>query len=151
MAVLKNPKHERFAQELAKGKSQAEAYEAAGYAASEPNASRLTRHDKVQARVAELKQRVSDRTVEYTAVTRADILLELKKLAMAPLGAEFVSAKEKRCALVDYAKMEGWFIERHEFGEPGAFERLADDEVDKQILERLQQVGLTKAPRSLNS
>ena len=28
---LKNPRHERYAQELAKGKSQAEAYEAAGY------------------------------------------------------------------------------------------------------------------------
>lgn len=57
MPALTNPRHERFAQELASGKSQSEAYQLAGYEPSEPNASRLTRNDKVQARVAELQER----------------------------------------------------------------------------------------------
>jgi phage terminase small subunit len=35
MSALDNPKHERFAQELAKGKSQVEAYAEAGYKPSE--------------------------------------------------------------------------------------------------------------------
>lgn len=61
MPVLDNPKHELFAQALAKGKTQAEAYELAGYKPSEPNASRLTRHDKVQARVAEIQGRAAER------------------------------------------------------------------------------------------
>jgi hypothetical protein len=39
--VLKDAKHERFAQELAKGKSQAEAYVAAGYKPSRSAATRL--------------------------------------------------------------------------------------------------------------
>jgi len=61
--ALKNARHERFAQELASGKCQADAYEAAGYAPSEPNASRLTRNDKVSARVAEIQGKAAARVV----------------------------------------------------------------------------------------
>lgn len=53
MPALTNPRHERFAQGLAKGKTQAEAYADAGYKPSEPNASRLTSNEKVQANRAE--------------------------------------------------------------------------------------------------
>jgi phage terminase small subunit len=73
MAALKNGKHELFAQGLAKGKSQAEAYEDAGYAPSEPNASRLTRNDKVRARVLELQERAAVRA----EITVADIARQL--------------------------------------------------------------------------
>ena len=38
MGPLLNSKHERFAQELAEGKSMNEAYEAAGYKPSRPHA-----------------------------------------------------------------------------------------------------------------
>lgn len=69
--TLDNPKHERFAQGLAQGKSQADAYAAAGYAASEPNASRLTRNDKVAARVAEIQNRGAERAeISVAAVLR---------------------------------------------------------------------------------
>lgn len=80
MPALKNTRHERFAQELAKGKSQAEAYELAGYAPSEPNASRLTRNDKVQARVVELQNRAAARA-EMTLQTHLDDLAELRDAA----------------------------------------------------------------------
>ena len=60
---LTNPKHEKFAQGLAKGKSQADAYALAGYEPSEPNASRLTRNDKVTARVAELQSRAAEKVI----------------------------------------------------------------------------------------
>lgn len=80
MAPLKNPKHERFAQELAKGKTQAEAYELAGYKPSEPNASRLTSNDKVAARVAELLNRGAAKAV-ITLESHLQELAELRDLA----------------------------------------------------------------------
>lgn len=79
MGVLSNARHERFAQELAKGKAQSEAYEAAGYEPSEPNASRLTRNDKVAARVAELQTRAADRA----EISAAAVLRELWSIGTA--------------------------------------------------------------------
>lgn len=70
---LKNARHERFAQELAKGKSQVDAYAAAGYEPKESNASRLIANDKVAARVRELKAKAAEKAV----VTAADIAQQL--------------------------------------------------------------------------
>lgn len=70
---LNNARHERFAQELAKGSSATAAYAAAGYEPSEQNASRLTRNDKVAARVIELKERAAEKAV----LTAADIAKQL--------------------------------------------------------------------------
>jgi hypothetical protein len=56
MGILKNPRHELFAQELAKGKSASEAYTLAGYKACRQNASRLSSHDDIKARVTELRE-----------------------------------------------------------------------------------------------
>jgi hypothetical protein len=61
---------------LKKGKSQAEAYANAGYEPSEPNASRLTRNEKVQARVAELQERAAIRT----EVTAASLIAEAEEV-----------------------------------------------------------------------
>ena len=55
MAALKNARHEKFAQELAKGSAQIDAYVEAGYGRSEGAASRLSRNVKIEARVAEIK------------------------------------------------------------------------------------------------
>lgn len=73
MPVLSNPKHELFAQAVAKGKTQAEAYQIAGYRPSEQHASRLARNGKVISRVAELQARVADRVV----TTAADMARQL--------------------------------------------------------------------------
>ena len=54
MAILKNARHERFAQNLAKGMSATAAYEKAGYKPNDQNAARLTRNDEIRSRVAEL-------------------------------------------------------------------------------------------------
>lgn len=73
MPVLQNAKHERFAQALARGMGQAEAYAEAGYTPSDANASRLTSSDKVQARLRELQERAAIK-VEMTV---ADIVAQL--------------------------------------------------------------------------
>jgi hypothetical protein len=63
MPALANPRHERFAQELAKGKSATEAYSEAGYQESRASASRLLTNANVQARVAELQERAAANVV----------------------------------------------------------------------------------------
>ena len=44
MPVLKNPKHELYAQRLAKGETEASAYVAVGYKPDDGNASKLARN-----------------------------------------------------------------------------------------------------------
>lgn len=74
---LKNARHERFAQELAKGKSQVDAFQLAGFsatgAAARANSSRLLTDANVSARVEELKSRAAEKTI----VTIADIAQQL--------------------------------------------------------------------------
>jgi len=54
MTALTNPRHERFAQELAKGKTASEAYVTAGYKESRANASTLRQNQNILDRVSEL-------------------------------------------------------------------------------------------------
>jgi phage terminase small subunit len=70
---LKNARHERFAQELAKGKSQVDAYEAAGYRPHDSAAARLFGNVRVAARLDELKVRAAEKAV----ITAADIAQQL--------------------------------------------------------------------------
>jgi phage terminase small subunit len=70
---LKNARHERFAQELAKGKSKAGAYKAAGFTGDRTAACRLSTSANVQRRVAELKAKAAEKVI----VTVADIAHQL--------------------------------------------------------------------------
>lgn len=70
---LKNARHERFAQELAKGKSQSEAYPLAGFKPNRHNAARLNTNETIQARVVELKEKAADKAV----ITALDIAAQL--------------------------------------------------------------------------
>ncbi len=54
MAGLKNSRHERFAQEVARGKSAAEAYVLAGYKPNKGNPSTLKADQRISQRVDEL-------------------------------------------------------------------------------------------------
>lgn len=67
MPVLSDPKHEAFAQALANGKSQTDAYAIAGYKAHRQNASRLMTNDDVQARVKELQEKAAVKVVDTSA------------------------------------------------------------------------------------
>ncbi len=58
--MLKNPKHELFAQELAKGATATDAYASAGYRGDRTAASRLSTNDNIRRRVAELQGKAAD-------------------------------------------------------------------------------------------
>lgn len=68
MPALTNAKHERFAQNLAKGMTASDAYAEAGYAPNQPSASRLLSNVMVAARVAEITERGAVRA-EITLAT----------------------------------------------------------------------------------
>lgn len=73
MPVLDNPRHERFAQYLLKGKSAAEAYVMAGYKDNRHNAAALARDEHILTRVKELQASAATRAEK----TVADISLQL--------------------------------------------------------------------------
>lgn len=100
MPVLKNARHEMFAQAFAKGKSATEAYQDAGYKPDRKNAARLTTNDDIRRRVAEIKSRVAEKA-EWTA---ADRLMALKSIFDAS------AADDRRTAIAAIAeanKMQG--------------------------------------------
>lgn len=135
MPVLSNPKWERFAQELAKGKSAFEAYQTAGYKPDTGAASRLSGKVSIRERVTEILDRGALRA-EVTVQTILDELAEARNLALQngqPAAA--VAASMGR------AKVRGLIIDRKETGRPGDFEAMSDNELDAFIAERADLIG----------
>ena len=96
MPILKNAKHERFAQGISEGMSNAEAYVWAGYEtnanAAAVSATRLLKDAKVQTRIAELLKRREDieirateKAVDKLAISKERILSELAKIGFADI------------------------------------------------------------------
>ncbi len=96
MAILKNVRHELFAQNLAKGMSATEAYAKVGYKPSEAHASRLAGYGKVRTRVAELMAPA----VEATQATVERVLKELVRLAFYDMT-EILDSTSGRIAMKD--------------------------------------------------
>lgn len=124
MPALKNGKHEKFAQGLAKGMTGDDAYEAAGYAANRGNAARLKANESVLKRVGELQERVAERTI----VTIESLIQEAADIQAAASQDGQHSAAIS--ALTAKAKLAGLWIEktdnRNRNVEP---ERLSDGEL----------------------
>lgn len=111
MPALKNARHERFAQELAKGKSQEEAYREAGYRGDRTAASRLSTNVNIRARVAELAERAAART-EVTVAGLTSELLDI--LATAKQGDTAGHLNAARQSVMDIAKLNGLVIDKAE-------------------------------------
>lgn len=121
MPILSSPRHERFAQERAKGRSLTEAYLCAGYAGDSGAASRLAKNVRICQRVAELQEQMASLTVENVSITRASVISELGKLGFTSVPESEVKASDKRAALLNLAQIEGWVVEKHEHtGKDGA-------------------------------
>jgi phage terminase small subunit len=111
MTALKNARHERFAQELAKGETADAAYEAAGYSANRGNATRLKANESVAARVAEIQGRAAQR-VEITVASITDRLLKIAERGEKSNDAPKLSVA--RAALMDAAKLNGLVVDKSE-------------------------------------
>ncbi|MEZ2410532.1 terminase small subunit [Bosea sp. RCC_152_1] len=130
MPVLRNNRHEAFAQAIAKGLAARTAYKAAGYGASdkaaEACASRLLTDAKVAARVLELQSKAA-RKVEVTVESIARELEEARVLAIAEKQSSAAVA-----ASMGKAKLFGLIVEKHKHsGSIGTYDltKLSDDEL----------------------
>jgi len=109
MPALSNPKHERFAQGLAKGLSQSDAYEEAGYNPSRSAAARLAADVNICERVAEIQERAATRA-EITVASITERLLAIATKAEKSADAPMLQAA--RASLMDAAKLNGLVVEK---------------------------------------
>ncbi len=132
MPILKNARHEKFAQELATGKTAAESYVLAGFKPSRKNASRLRANEDISARVAEL-QGIAARSAVITIESICRELDQANQIAMANGQASaMVSASTLR------AKLAGLLKDRVEVTAVNAFEACESTEaVVDRLLEEL--------------
>jgi phage terminase small subunit len=127
--ILPNPRHERFAQELAKGKSATQAYADVGYSPDDSNCKRLTGNDRIMTRMAEILER---------AVVRTEITIELltqeylSTLADARVDKQHGAAKG---AIDSIAKLHGHWIERSE--RTNRYESMTDAELEQSLARKL--------------
>lgn len=113
MPVLGNPKHERFARELAKGKTQIEAYTEAGYRPDDGAAARLSGNVRIKARVAEIQERAAIRAEVTVARLTKNLLRIAKKAEKLSESSGFSVA---RAAQMDIAKLNGLVVDRQALG-----------------------------------
>jgi len=155
MPALPNAKHERFVLELLAGKSQSEAYLAAGYSAksvavASAAATRLLKDPTIAARLEELQAAAAAKA----ALSKSWVLEKLREnveRAMQatpvldrdgkPTGEYVYQGSVANRALELIGKEQGMFIDRKEIGEPGDFKRLSDDELDAEIAELQKAVA----------
>lgn len=109
MPALTNPKHERFAQELAKGKTQIEAYGNAGYRPNPSAASRLADDAKICERLAELQERGAARA-EISLASATTHLLRLASAAERLGDAAGIQAS--RASVMDACKLNGLIVDK---------------------------------------
>lgn len=162
MAVLKNPKHERFAQELAKGKSQAEAYVTAGFKPNRHNAATLARQQHILDRVEfllaereEIHAQSTAKAVERVSLTKEWVLTKLVENAERALQAKQATNSEgepvgdfkyegsvANRALELLGKELGMFIDRKEVRNVSEFDEIDDaDTLRQRLIERATEAG----------
>jgi hypothetical protein len=114
MPVLKNPRWERLAQELAQNKTATEAMQLAGY--SDPrNSTRLTKKEEIRRRIDELQSRGAERA----EVSVASLLAELEAAREKASNLDQLSAAVR--AIEAKAKVSGLLVQKMEVGGPGDF------------------------------
>jgi phage terminase small subunit len=102
MPTLQNPRHERFAQELATGKSADAAYVLAGYRANRSNAARLSANQDIQRRVAEIQSLGAER-----AAITVETLIAEAEAARSKAMSEKGGAAAAVAAITAKAKLAG--------------------------------------------
>jgi hypothetical protein len=149
MPVLANNRRELFAQLLVQGFSAVKAYEQAGFKRHDGNASTLSRHPEIEARLEEIRGELSRAETGFPVGTNViaaranitpDTLIQMadefrrKALVSGQLGPGMTAVKE-------LGILTGHRIERSEIGLPGEFDHIADDELDRLLIERFIKLG----------
>lgn len=133
MPILSNPRHEKFAQELATGKSATEAYINAGFRASRQNAGRLKTKDDIVTRVAELQGNAA----RSTEVSIQSLIRELDDAIN--VAKEKGQAQAMVSAAGLKAKLTGLMVDKQEvrLTNVGSANQSVEDVADAFIAERI--------------
>jgi hypothetical protein len=143
MAILTNPRHEAFAQALARGVSASAAYVEAGYKANRHNAAALARKQHIRTRVAELQDEQLAIHQQATAAAAANKQVTIESLIAEAEAARAKAMSEKGgaaaavSALTAKAKLAGMWrekVDQHNTGSP--------------VYERIERVIVERAPQS---
>lgn len=137
--MIKNQRRERFARELAAGKTAKDAYVAAGYSANDSNAAQLSKHPEIQQRLTE----INSMATEHAVISKAWILNSLQEVAQRCMGDKW-NAMGANKALELLGKEAGMFIERQEVGQPGTFAEMTDDQKRERAMALSKELGLAK-------
>jgi hypothetical protein len=108
MPALLNPKHELFAQGLAKGLSADAAYQAAGYKKNRGNATRMKADESILRRLAELQSKAEAKVL----LTLEDHMRELE--ALRDLAKQNSQTSAAVAAEVKRGELMGYYVERRE-------------------------------------
>lgn len=166
MPALPNPKHERFAQELAKGVSAAQSYEAAGFKPNRHNAATLAHKQHILDRVSELlaeresvHAQATAEAVKATGLTKEWVIETLKENVARAMQAKPVKTDDEGEAIGEYqyqgsvanralellGKELGMFVDRKEVGKPGEFESMDADQLREYIRRETAELGIGAA------
>lgn len=165
MPALPNIRQEAYAQKLAKGEKQSEAYVAAGYKYDRGSPAKLAKHPDIRRRVAEIvaareqaDEKAREKAVKKLALTEEWIVERLMYNAERCLRGQPILDKNgvqipgqysgkpdsmgANKALELLGKYKGMFIDRHEFGQPGAFAAMTDEELNAKIADMGAKLGI---------
>jgi phage terminase small subunit len=130
--VLSNPRHEKFAQELAKGVSQFEAHGRAGFKAHRSNASSLAQDNSILARVAEIQsenaaqaQKATQEAAERLSLSREWVLERLRDNAVQAADQGDFGPSNKALELIG-KEIAGMFVDRKRLDIDGELRGLTD-------------------------
>ena len=147
MPALTNPKHERFAQGLFRGKTQIEAYIDAGYKADSGAANRLSGKVSIQQRISEMQDASSIRV----EITLASLMQEAGEIQAAAMEAKQLSAAT--AALTIKAKLAGLWVDKAENTNRNVDPAQVTDAELAQVIQADSGTGTSKAtidPSQLN-
>jgi phage terminase small subunit len=149
--MLKNARHEAFAQAVARGVPASHAYIEAGYKANDGNACRLTGNKRIVARVAGLKaliknmRNLSNHRVVLNEAWVVEQLIGVVIDAKAKDPADSAGANK---ALHLLGLELGMFVERKEIGKPGELDGLTIETKRQRLFSIVAQIGAGRFGRS---
>jgi hypothetical protein len=146
MPVLDNHRRELFAQLLFQGFTAVDAYEKAGYKRHDGNACTLANHPEVLARLEEIRGEQSWPVGTRAIAARGNVTVETliddsEKVFQRAMEINQLSAANT--AIKGKGILSGKWVERAEVGTPGEYETMTDDELERQIMERVARLGFT--------
>jgi len=128
-----------FARELASGKRPYEAAIAAGYPVGKNTqrmAQRRAAREDVKRMVAELRRPIA----EHLEITQAELIKRADKVFNLAIASNQLGAAIN--ALKELGILSGKRVERAERGEPGEFDRMSDEELDRAVSDAAAKLGL---------